>query len=95
MQTSPRWWLRNRLCSPVWVTRPSSSVRWDGKIFEIAQKIFAPSTLQVHASPHAEVVWYRGTLVLEPDNRMYREDVGTRRSLVIHHVREEEFSVYR
>ena len=23
------------------------------------------------------------------------EDVGTRRSLVIHHVREEEFSVYR
>lgn len=50
---------------------------------------------EVHASPHAEVVWYRGTLVLEPDNRMYREDVGTRRSLVIHHVREEEFSVYR
>ena len=49
----------------------------------------------MHASPHAEVVWYRGTLVLEPDNRMYREDVGNRRSLVIHHVREEEFSVYR
>jgi len=49
----------------------------------------------VHSSPEAEVVWYRGTLLLEPDNRMYREVVGTKHSLVIHHVREEEFTQYR
>ena len=49
----------------------------------------------VHSSPEADVVWYRGTLMLDNDNRMYREDVGTRRSLVIHHVREEEFTQYR
>ena len=49
----------------------------------------------VHSSPEAELVWYRGSLVLENDNRMYREDVGTRRSLVIHHVMEEEFTAYR
>ena len=33
--------------------------------------------------------------MLENDNRMFREDVGTRRSLVIHHVKEEEFTQYR
>jgi len=49
----------------------------------------------IHSSPDAEVVWYRGTLLLEPDNRMYREVVGTRHSLVLHHVREEEFTTYR
>ena len=49
----------------------------------------------VHSSPEAELVWYRGSLMLENDNRMYREDVGTRRSLVIHHVMEEEFTAYR
>merc|ERR1712025_441915 len=49
----------------------------------------------VHSSPEAEVVWYRGILLLEPDNRMYREVVGTRHSLVLHHVREEEFTQYR
>jgi len=49
----------------------------------------------VHSSPEAEVVWYRGTLLLETDNRMYREVVGTRHTLVIHHVREEEFTQYR
>ena len=49
----------------------------------------------VHASPAAEVAWYRGTLLLEQDNRMYRETVGTRHSLVLHHVREEEFTQYR
>lgn len=49
----------------------------------------------VHSSPEAEVVWYRGTLLLETDNRMYREVVGTRHSLVLHHVREEEFTIYR
>ena len=50
---------------------------------------------QVYSSPEAEVVWYRGTLLLEEDNRMYREVVGTRHSLVLHHVREEEFTMYR
>ena len=49
----------------------------------------------VHSSPEAEVVWYRGTLLLETDNRMYREVVGTRHTLVLHHVREEEFTQYR
>jgi len=49
----------------------------------------------VHSSPEAEVIWYRGSLALENDKRMYREDLGTRRSLVIHHVREEEFTQYR
>ena len=49
----------------------------------------------VHSSPEAAVVWYRGSLALENDKRMYREDVDTRRSLVIHHVREEEFTQYR
>ena len=49
----------------------------------------------VHSSPEAEVVWYRGTLLLENDNRMYREVVGTRHTLVLHHVREEEFTQYR
>merc|ERR1719458_1248221 len=39
---------------------------------------------QVHASPEAEVTWYRGTLLMESDNRMYREVVGSRHSLTIH-----------
>ena len=41
----------------------------------------------VHSSPEAELVWYRGNMRLESDNRMYREDMGVRRSMVIHHVR--------
>jgi len=49
---------------------------------------------QVHASPEAEVTWYRGTLLMESDNRMYREVVGSRHSLTIHQVREEEFTGY-
>lgn len=49
---------------------------------------------QVHASPEAEVTWYRGTLLMENDNRMYREVVGSRHSLTIHQVREEEFTGY-
>jgi len=49
----------------------------------------------VHSSPDAEINWYRGNMRLEPDNRVYREDVGRRRTLVIHHVREEEFTGYR
>ena len=49
----------------------------------------------IHSSPRAEVVWYRGTLLLENDNRMYREAVGTRHTLTIHHVKEEEFTQYR
>ena len=49
----------------------------------------------IHSSPRAEVVWYRGTLLLENDNRMYREVVGTRHTLTIHHVKEEEFTQYR
>ena len=49
----------------------------------------------VHSSPEAEINWYRGNMRLEPDNRVYREDVGRRRTLVIHHVREEEFTGYR
>ena len=49
----------------------------------------------VHSSPEAELVWYRGNMRLVTDNRMYREDMGVRRSLVIHHVREEEFTQYR
>ena len=27
--------------------------------------------LQVHASPEAEVTWYRGTLLMESDNRFF------------------------
>merc|ERR1719319_394428 len=49
---------------------------------------------QVHASPEAEVTWYRGTMLLENDNRMYREVVGSRHSLTVHQVREEEFTSY-
>ena len=37
----------------------------------------------IHSSPRAEVVWYRGTLLLENDNRMYREVVGTRHTLTM------------
>ena len=49
----------------------------------------------VHSSPDADISWFRGNMRLEPDNRVYREDVGRRRTLVIHHVREEEFTGYR
>ena len=49
----------------------------------------------IHSSPPADVSWYRGTLLLEDDNRTWREVVGTRHSLTIHHVREEEFTQYR
>jgi len=49
----------------------------------------------VHSFPEAEVVWFRGTLLLETDNRMYMEVVGTKQSLILHHVREEEFTAYR
>ena len=27
--------------------------------------------IQVHASPEAEVTWYRGTLLMESDNRFF------------------------
>jgi len=49
---------------------------------------------QVHASPEAEVTWYRNTMLLENDNRMYREKIGSKHTLTIHQVREEEFTSY-
>ena len=34
-------------------------------------KVVLSFMLQVHASPEAEVTWYRGTLLMESDNRSF------------------------
>lgn len=48
----------------------------------------------VYADPNAEVIWYRETMRLDPNGQRYMESRGSRHTLIVRKVEQQDFANY-